>query len=42
VNVISYLYRRAEKSDTLFYIIGKKNNKVRELFRVLNYYDILL
>lgn len=42
VNVILYLHRRAEKSDTLFYIIGKKNKKVKELFRVLNYYDILL
>jgi anti-anti-sigma regulatory factor len=42
VNVISYLYRRAEKSDTLFYIIGKENQKVKELFSALNYYDILL
>lgn len=42
VNVISYLYRRAEKSNTLFYIIGKENQKVKELFSALNYYDILL
>ncbi|MFV8360450.1 hypothetical protein [Flavobacterium sp. LS1P3] len=42
VNVILYSHGRAVKSDTLFYIIGKKNNKVRMLFKVLNYYDTLL
>jgi anti-anti-sigma factor len=42
VNVISYLYRKAQKSDKEFYIIGKENQKVKELFSALNYYDILL
>jgi anti-anti-sigma regulatory factor len=42
VNIISDLYRKAQKNDTLFYIIGKENQKVKELFSALNYYDILL
>jgi ABC-type transporter Mla MlaB component len=42
VNVISDLYRKAQISDKLFYIIGKENHKVKELFSALNYYDILL
>jgi anti-anti-sigma regulatory factor len=42
VNVILYLYRRAEKSSTLFYIIGKENQKVKKLFSALNNHDILL
>ena len=42
VNIISDLYRKAQKNDKLFYIIGKENQKVKELFSALNYYDILL
>lgn len=42
VNIISDLYRKATVSDTLFYIIGRENQKVKELFTTLNYYDILL
>jgi anti-anti-sigma regulatory factor len=37
VNIISDLYRKAQKT-TLFYIIERK--KVKELFSALNYYDI--
>jgi ABC-type transporter Mla MlaB component len=42
VNIISDLHRKAQVSDTLFYIIGRENQKVKELFTTLNYYDILL
>lgn len=42
VNIISDLHRKASASDTLFYIIGRENQKVKELFTTLNYYDILL
>lgn len=42
VNIISDLDRRAQLSDKLFFIIGKENQKVKELFSALKYYDILL
>lgn len=42
VTIISELHRKASLSDTLFYIIGRQNKKVNELFCALNYNDILL
>jgi anti-anti-sigma regulatory factor len=41
-NIIWDLYRKAFVSDKLFYIIGSENQKVKELFITLNFYDILL
>ena len=42
VNIISDLHKKAQVSDKLFFIIGMENQKVKELFTALNYYDILL
>lgn len=42
VKIISDLHRKASFCDSLFYIIGGENKKVKELFSALNYNDILL
>lgn len=42
VNILSDLQVKANANDTLFYIIGRENKKVKDLFNVLNYDDILL
>ena len=42
VKIISDLHRKASLCDTLFYIIGRENQRVKELFSALNYNDILL
>ncbi|QIH39224.1 hypothetical protein DR871_005695 [Flavobacterium petrolei] len=41
-NILSDLHKKADLCDILFYIIGRENKKVQELFNVLNYHDILL
>ncbi len=37
VNVLSNLYKRAMKSNKVFYIIGKENLKIKKAFGKVNY-----
>ncbi len=37
VNALTNLYKRAMKSNKVFYIIGKENNKVKNAFGKVNY-----
>lgn len=41
-NIIMDLSRKAELTDKLFYVIGRENQKVQELFSRVNCNDILL
>jgi len=37
VNVLSNLYKKAMKSNKVFYIIGKENQKIKKAFGKVNY-----
>jgi ABC-type transporter Mla MlaB component len=40
VNIISICIEKRRKRYVIYIIIGKENQKVKELFSALNYYDI--